>query len=142
MSSYRGGEKREGQYNKGHYRPRDDFPRQQHRRDFESKDRYLQPQPLGDRCNPLCPFFMCNKTALFTLNKPFRGKYIRVAYCRLTGGECIGSECQYSGCKINALLPDGRCAKALEKKTRHVSDDELFKELQSIEDYDVSDFAR
>ena len=141
MNSYHGYEKREG-YHRGYHKPREEYQKQPFKKDYEHRERVLQPQPLGDRCNPLCPFFICNKAALFTLNKPFRGKYMRVAYCRLTGGECIGSECQYSGCKINALLPDGRCAKALEKKTRHVSDEELFRELQSIEDYDVSDFAR
>ncbi len=141
MNSYHGYERREG-YHRSYHKPREDYQRQPFRKDYEQRERVLQPQPLGDRCNPLCPFFICNKAALFMLNKPFRGKYMRVAYCRLTGGECIGSECQYSGCKINALLPDGRCAKALEKKTRHVSDEELFRELQSIEDYDVSDFAR
>jgi len=38
------------------------------------------------------------------------------------------------------MLPDGKCAKALEKRIKQVSDEELFREMNEIEDYDISDF--
>ncbi|WP_202945691.1 hypothetical protein [Thermogladius calderae] len=94
------------------------------------------PMPIDDKCNPLCPLFKCTRNALFVTTKSYRGKTFRVAMCRLTGGECIGGECQYASCRLNALLPDGKCAKALEKKVKPVSDEELFKEIQAIEDVD------
>ena len=109
-------------------------------RQFEEKR--VEPQPIGDRCNPLCPFFLCSRNTLMVTSKPVRGRMIKVAQCRLTGGECIGGECQYASCKLNALLPDGRCAKALEKKTKQTSDEELFREIKQIEDYDVHDFIK
>lgn len=74
--------------------------------------------------------------------KPVRGRTLRVAVCRLTGEECIGGECQYASCRLNVLLPDGRCAKALEKKARHLSDEDMFKEIKRIEDYDAHEFIR
>lgn len=100
----------------------------------------VAPQPIGEKCNPLCPLFMCGRNALFVVNKPFKGRVVKAAQCRLTGGECIGGECQYSSCKVNSLLPDNRCAKALEKKVGRVSDEELFKQMMQFEEYDVSDF--
>jgi hypothetical protein len=96
----------------------------------------VQPQPLMDKCNPLCPLFRCGKDALFIVNKPIKGRILRVAQCRLTGGDCINGECQYAGCRINSLLPDGRCVKALEKRISRLSDEELIKQIQSIEDID------
>jgi len=99
-----------------------------------------RPTPIGDQCNPLCPLFYCTQRALVITNKPYRGKYVKAAFCRLTGSECTGSECKYASCRINALLPDGRCAKALEKRQRIRSDEELFREMQSIEDIDEEGF--
>lgn len=96
--------------------------------------------PIGDKCNPLCPFFVCTRKALVIVTKSYRGKIRKVAFCRLTGSECIGAECKFSGCRINAQLPDGRCAKALEKRSRSTTDEELFREMKEIEDYDVEDF--
>lgn len=97
---------------------------------------YARPTPIGNKCNSLCPLFYCTQRALVISNKPYRGKYIKAAFCRLTGSECTGAECRYASCRINALLPDGRCAKALEKRQLIRSDEELFKEIQSIEDID------
>lgn len=108
-------------------------------RGFQQQRRY-HPMPLGDRCNPLCPFFICTRRALVIINKSYRGKIRKVAYCRLTGSECIGSECKYASCRLNSMLPDGKCAKALEKRIKQVSDEELFREMNEIEDYDISDF--
>jgi hypothetical protein len=38
------------------------------------------------------------------------------------------------------LLPDGRCAKALEKKFSRPPDEEFFREMLRVEEYDTSDF--
>lgn len=97
----------------------------------------ILPMPIGDKCNPLCPLFKCIRGALFITNKSYRGKLLKEAMCRLSGDKCVGYECQYSSCRINALLPDGRCTKALEKKYRTVSEEELFREMREFEDYDV-----
>lgn len=96
----------------------------------------VQPQPLMDKCNPLCPLFRCGRDALFTINKPVKGRIIRVAQCRLTGSDCINGECQYASCRINSLLPDGKCVKALEKKTSRFTDEELIRQIQAMEDFE------
>ncbi len=101
--------------------------------------RRQRPMPIGLKCNPLCPLFYCTQRAVVVINKPYRGKYQKVAFCRLTGSECIGAECKYASCRVSALLPDGRCAKALEKRRKASSDEELFKEMESIEDIDIED---
>jgi len=100
----------------------------------------MSPMPIGDKCTPLCPLFRCVKGALVIVNKSYRGKMIKEAYCRLSGGKCLGTECQYSSCRINALLPDGKCAKALERKIHRESDEELFREMEKYEDYVADDF--
>lgn len=115
---------------------------EQRQREYHHGEKRLAPQPLGDKCNPLCPFFQCSRGALLVLSKPIRGKPMKVAQCRLTGGNCINGECQYAGCRLNALLPDGRCAKALEKKVRQQSEEEIFREMMKFEDYDVHQFIR
>jgi hypothetical protein len=79
---------------------------------------------------------------MFVVNRPFKGRMIRVAQCRLTGGDCINGDCQYASCKLNALLPDGRCAKALEKKRSVISDEELFRQMRKFEEYDISEIRR
>ncbi|MEM3926355.1 MAG: hypothetical protein QXU13_02075 [Desulfurococcaceae archaeon] len=107
-----------------------------------AKEHRLMPQPLGDICNPLCPLFSCGRNALFVLNKHVRGRMIRVAQCRLTGGDCIAGNCQYAVCKLNSLLPDGKCAKALEKRVKPTSDEELFRQMKNFEEYDIYDFTR
>lgn len=77
---------------------------------------------------------------LVLVNKTYRGKVVKEPYCRMTGGRCIGYECRFASCRINALLPTGQCAKALEKMSKHVSEEELLKEMKQMEDYDVEDF--
>ena len=106
------------------------------------QEKTAMPQPLGDRCNPLCPLFVCTRNAMFVINKPVKSRMVRVAQCRLTGGDCINGECQYSSCRINALLPDGRCTKALERKQSRLSDEEMFRQMRSLEEYDIRDFMR
>ena len=100
------------------------------------------PQPIGDKCNPLCPLFICSRNALFVINKPFKGRVLRSAQCRLTGGECIGGECQYSSCRVNSLLPNNKCVKALERRLSRQSDEELFRQMMQLEEYDVDYFKR
>lgn len=101
----------------------------------------LSPMPIGEKCTSLCPLFRCTRGALVIINRSYRGRLIKEPHCRLTGEKCVGFECKYASCRINALLPDGRCSKALEKKMKSMSDEELFKEMQEIEDYDAEDFA-
>lgn len=127
-------------HSRDHWGP--SFRRQEHSFHYRQEDKKtLVPMPLGDRCSPLCPFFMCGRGALLITNKMIRGRVSKVAQCRMTGENCLGGECQYAGCKLNALLPDGRCAKALEKKTRQISEEDLFREMEKFEDYDVKDFT-
>jgi len=104
-------------------------------------EKKLTPMPIGDRCNTLCPLFKCTRNALFIFTRIHRGKNIKEAYCRLTGDKCVGFECQYSSCKINAILPDGRCNKAIEHKYRTISDEELFKEMKEYIDLDAEDYG-
>ncbi len=122
---HRRGDKRRQKGFKGKFVPKE-----------KALSRRQRPTPIGVKCNPLCPFFFCTQRALVIINKPYRGKYQKVAFCRLTGSECIGAECRYASCRINALLPDGRCSKALEKRQRIRSDEELFREIEKIEDID------
>ena len=124
------------------FRKHYDHRRQYHKK-FTHEKRPARPMPISNKCNPLCALFTCSQRALVIVNKPYRGKYRRVAFCRLTGSECIGAECRYASCKINALLPDGKCAKALERIYRKTStDEELFKEMESIEDVDIDELRR
>jgi hypothetical protein len=103
------------------------------------REKRIAPQPIGEKCNPLCPLFMCTRNALFVANKPIKGRVIKVAQCRLIGGDCIGGECQYASCRLNSLLPNNKCAKALEKKFSRPPDEEIFREMMRVEEYDISD---
>ena len=100
-----------------------------------------RPMPIGDKCNPLCPFFICTKRAKVIMNEFYRGRAVKVAYCRLFGGKCIGASCKYAACRINAMLPDGRCAKAIKFEQKGYSDEELMKDVQELEDYDIDEFT-
>jgi hypothetical protein len=96
--------------------------------------RELRPRPLGDKCNPLCPFFRCAKNALRIKTEYFKGRPIRVAYCELAGDKCIGAQCRYAQCAKNALLPDGRCSFALGRQRKPVKDfEEELRELEETE---------
>ncbi len=132
---YKGRDSDRGQRRWGRGR---EFPRQRSS-DRRFPMRRQRPTPIGVKCNPLCPLFHCTQKAVVIINKPYRGKYQKVAFCRLTGSECIGAECKYASCRVNALLPDGKCSKALERRQRISSDEELFREMESIEDIDVED---
>ncbi|WP_187145974.1 hypothetical protein [Ignicoccus hospitalis] len=93
--------------------------------------RDLKPKPLGDKCNPACPFFRCSQNALMFTKKYQRGKVITVVTCRLVGDKCIGYRCQYAYCEKKYLLPDGRCAWALRKEEE--KEDAFLKEVEEEE---------
>jgi hypothetical protein len=115
-------------------------PRPPYRRTQHPAQRQLRPMPIGDKCNPLCPFFVCTKHALVIVNEFYRGRSVKVAYCRLFGGKCIGPACKYASCKLNAMLPDGRCAKAIKFKKPKYTDEDLIKEAEELDDYDAEEF--
>lgn len=100
-------------------RPRRGPPNQ--RREEPRRDRReLKPRPIGDKCNPLCPFFRCQKRALRFTVEQYKGRPIKIAMCAWIGDKCIGSSCRFAYCEKRAMLPDGRCALAV--KARRVKD--------------------
>jgi hypothetical protein len=104
------------------------------RRGERGGPRELRPRPLGDKCNPLCPFFRCARNALRIKTEYFKGRPIRVAYCELAGDRCIGASCKFAQCAKNALLPDGRCGFVVNQKKRPVKDfEEELRELEESE---------
>ena len=72
---------------------------------------YLNPKPtpIAGQCNPLCPYFLCERESLqaFTVNK--RGISINKPFCLIIGDTCIGLKCRYSRCRLLAGSVDGRC---------------------------------
>ena len=80
--------------------------------------REVKPRPIGDKCNPLCPFFRCGQRALRISTEYYRGRPIKVAMCSWIGDRCIGASCRYAYCEKKAMLPDGRCAFAVERKSK------------------------
>lgn len=103
-----------------------------------------RPMPLPDgRCNPLCPYFRCLNNALTIVRKPSYGRMHRVAYCRWIGDECIGGSCQYASCALKALLPDGTCLYAKEKRgAGKESDLEDFEKELKREEQEMSKVER
>ncbi|ADL18443.1 hypothetical protein ASAC_0035 [Acidilobus saccharovorans 345-15] len=79
-----------------------------------------RPKPIGDRCNPLCPFFRCGQRALRVSVEHYRGRPVKVAMCSLVGDRCVGTQCRYAYCEKKAMLPDGRCSFAIESRARQV----------------------
>ncbi len=84
-----------------------------------------KPMPIGDRCNPLCPFFRCAKKALRINREFYRGRPIRMAMCNWIGDKCVGAECRFAFCEKRAMLPDGRCAFAVKGKKMGEFEEEL-----------------
>lgn len=94
--------------------------------EWRSRDRrQLRPRPIGDRCNPLCPFFKCQKRALRTTVEQYKGRPIRVPMCAWIGDKCIGASCRFAYCEKRAMLPDGRCALAVKSKRGKEFEEEL-----------------
>ncbi len=84
-----------------------------------------RPTPLPDgRCNPLCPYFRCLNNALIAMRKVAHGRIQRVPMCRWIGDQCIGGTCQYASCTAKALLPEGYCLYAKEKKAKRAEEEE------------------
>ncbi len=84
-----------------------------------------RPRPLGDKCNPLCPFFRCQKRALRITTEQYKGRLIKVAMCAWIGDKCIGSSCRFAYCEKRAMLPDGRCALAVRARRQKDFEEEL-----------------
>ncbi len=84
-----------------------------------------RPRPLGDKCNPLCPFFRCSKRALRITTETFRGRPMKVAMCAWIGDKCIGPSCRFAYCEKRAMLPDGRCAFAVRARSQKEFEEEL-----------------
>ena len=87
---------------------------QPHRK-FESESE-PKPLPLGDKCNPLCPFFRCSKKALKIEKRYIKGMLQKVGFCMWVGDNCIAGECQFAFCEKRALLPGNKCAFAVKSK--------------------------
>ena len=88
------------------------------------------PKPIGDKCNPACPFFRCSQNALMFTKKYVRGRVVTAVMCRLVGDRCIGYNCQYAYCQKRYLLPDGRCSWALKKDEK---EEDFLKDLEREE---------
>jgi hypothetical protein len=91
-----------------------------------------KPKPIGDRCNPLCPFFRCAQKALRITVEHYRGRPVKVAMCAMVGDRCVGPQCRFAYCEKRAMLPDGRCAFAVEAKSRAMKsfEEELQEEVR------------
>ena len=76
------------------------------------------PRPIGDKCNPLCPYFRCLKNALTVTQTYYRGRPVKVPMCTWIGDKCIGPSCRFASCAKHAMLPDGRCPFAIQAKSR------------------------
>jgi len=96
------------------------------------KRRQPRPRPIGDKCNPLCPFFRCQKRALRISREQFRGRTMPVALCAWIGDKCIGPSCRYAYCEKRAMLPDGRCAFAVRARKQRDFEEEI-RELEEEE---------
>lgn len=93
-----------------------------------------RPRPIGDRCNPLCPYFRCMKKALQIRTEYYRGRPIKIALCSWTGDKCIGSQCRYAYCTKHAMLPDGRCMFALQGRRGAPEFEEELKKKSKIDE--------
>ncbi len=93
-----------------------------------------RPKPLGDKCNPLCPFFRCAQNALRITTAHYRGRPVKVAICSLVGDRCVGPQCRFAYCEKRAMLPDGRCAFAVEGRSKPMKsfEEELQEEMQGF----------
>ena len=95
-----------------------------------------RPRPIGDRCNPLCPFFRCQKRALRFTVEQYKGRPIKVAMCAWIGDKCIGPSCRFAYCEKRAMLPDGRCALAVKARKTKEFEEEL---MELDKDYEFEE---
>lgn len=96
--------------------------------DGYGRRREPKPMPLGDKCNPLCPFFKCGKKALRISRDHYRGRTFKTAMCAWIGDKCIGATCRFAYCEKRAILPDGRCAFAVRSRQETDFEEELRRE--------------
>lgn len=89
-----------------------------------------KPRPIGDKCNPLCPYFRCMKKALQIRTEYYRGRPIKTAVCTWIGDKCIGPKCRYAYCVKHAMLPDGRCLYAVQARTKKAVATDFEEELK------------
>jgi hypothetical protein len=57
--------------------------------------------------------------------------------CAWIGDKCIGASCRYAYCEKKAMLPDGRCAFAVENQPKKMKSFE--EELSEVDDIDLPD---
>jgi hypothetical protein len=68
-------------------------------------------------CNPLCRYFRCGRKDLdFKRNPP---------WCGWVNSPCVGYRCNYALCIQKKLLPDGRCALFVKRKTEEEEKPEM-----------------
>gem|GEM_PF-896782 len=68
-----------------------------------------RPTPIAGMCNPLCPYYRCEKESLQAFKTSRRGVMVSRPHCLLLGDECLGLKCRYSKCTLLAAGADGRC---------------------------------
>ncbi|MCD6312651.1 MAG: hypothetical protein J7L79_02420 [Thaumarchaeota archaeon] len=62
-----------------------------------------------EMCNPQCRYFRCGRKQLdFRRNPP---------WCNWVNSPCTGYKCNYAYCVQRKLLPDGRCALFVKRRT-------------------------
>lgn len=84
-------------------------------------------------CIPTCGLFRCSKGALVIKTEYYRGKPVRVAYCRWIGDKCIGWKCQFAYCERRALLPNGKCGLAIRMAEGKVKGKDMLEEIRELE---------
>jgi len=103
---------------------KDDWRRKTERREPIEKQK-IEPKPINGKCNPLCPLFWCGKRAYQPRRDRVTGRLF--VFCTWIGDECIGASCQYAGCRMNYLMPDGSCGwvkqKSMETKRKEIFDE-------------------
>ncbi|AFH42764.1 hypothetical protein [Fervidicoccus fontis] len=101
----------------------------------EGYEHHQNPNPLGEKCNNLCPLFWCTKRAYQIRRDPKTGR--KYVFCTWTNDECIGAACQYASCKANYLLPNGECGYAKNKVAMAQPEKEDIVEDIEKEDLDI-----
>lgn len=65
-----------------------------------------EPTPI---CNPMCRLFRCEKKVLDLSRE--------TPWCQWVNAPCIGYHCPYASCIQMKLLPDGKCALFVKRRT-------------------------
>lgn len=99
-------------------------------------EREPRPRPIGNKCNPLCPYFRCSQRALRVRTEFYRGRPLKVPTCNWIGDKCIGAQCRYASCVKQAMLPDGRCLFAMRARQQVVDFEEELKAKSAIDEFE------